>query len=784
MSFTVENKSVGNLFGNDEGFYIPSFQRSFSWGKEQINPLFEGINELHREFTVAKDSSIDIYMFFGSVLTVIDKKHDEIIPAFHSQLPKVVKTIIDGQQRISVLTIVNIVLHDKINKALKLLRVESKSKKSPKEYREGLKKCCFLLERISGELQTLFVIDRHSGECPLYPKVIRSIHDVWSTEERAKKYNSAIGNFQWEYIINKNFNTKTNNVDPTSSRVITAHRLVIKEIDELCILNKHSDINIIKGKKLVECVERIDANLENEIKDIVLDKQDSNDCKEKLENSLRLIYITKLIHNRVCVVAANLEDINLAFSIFDSLNTTGEQLTALETFKPTIIKTISLKKFENSVFDKHFKIIEKFFGGFKPENKQSAAANFVVNFALGESGEKIGKKLPAQRKYLNKRYNKIQHNELGDDKSLESNTKKDFIRRLSYLASFMQDVWHSDSSDFLNKLDEEAEVLLYFLNHFGHTITIPVLSYFYSQYQRISDKESNEASQAIEIFKEALFASVAFTILWRGARGGTANIDSKYREIIADLISFKVREKNEDTDTELVKKYKVKLKEKLVFELSNKSTIDTEQLKKTWIDNASKVEMYTKANTVAKIMLLLAEDRAIISNKKDQAYLELVRDEFGRKLSLEKWIADYDIEHIAPSAGKNNKYAWKGSSFDPIYEQHSENTLGNLLYLPSVINRGMLRKCGWNQKREIYKLLGSKTDDDFKAKRKQIDNAQELGLNKIDFDELMSAGYHILCQAMGRYKGNWKLDLIRKRTEILLGFVWDRVTPWLFTDDK
>lgn len=96
----------------------------------------------------------------------------------------------------------------------------------------------------------------------------------------------------------------------------------------------------------------------------------------------------------------------------------------------------------------------------------------------------------------------------------------------------------------------------------------------------------------------------------------------------------------------------------------------------------------------------------------------------------------------------------------------------------------MLRKCGWNQKREIYKLLGSKTDDDFKAKRKQIDNAQELGLNKIDFDELMSAGYHILCQAMGRYKGNWKLDLIRKRTEILLGFVWDRVTPWLFTDDK
>lgn len=154
------------------------------------------------------------------------------------------------------------------------------------------------------------------------------------------------------------------------------------------------------------------------------------------------------------------------------------------------------------------------------------------------------------------------------------------------------------------------------MNHFGHTITIPVLSYFYSQYQRISDKESNEASQAIEIFKEALFASVAFTILWRGARGGTANIDSKYREIIADLISFKVREKNEDTDTELVKKYKVKLKEKLVFELSNKSTIDTEQLKKTWIDNASKVEMYTKANTVAKIMLLLAEDRAIISNKK------------------------------------------------------------------------------------------------------------------------------------------------------------------------
>ncbi len=779
MSFDVYNISVGDLFSvNNEGFYIPSFQRPFSWGKKDIDRLFDDIEELHRNFTDAKNRSPDIYMFFGSVLTVIDKNYDEIIPAFRSQLPEVVKTIIDGQQRISVLTIVNIALHDKINEVLTQLTDKSTNKKLLAKEREGLKKCCFLLERIRGELRTLFVIDRHSGEgkCRHYPKVIRSIHDVWSTEEREKKYNSAIGNFQWEYIINENINTKIQNDDPTRD-VIRVYKLVNTKINELCKLNKRS----VKGKRLIKCVERIDVNLEDKIKKTIESDQDINDCKEKLEDSLRLILITKLIHNRVRVVAANLKNINLAFSIFDSLNTTGEQLTAIETFKPRIIKAITLKKYENSVFAKHFEILNNYFGDFKQKNKQSVAAQFVANFALGESGEKIGMKLPAQSNYLKETFNNIPNTNLEDDESIEANTKKDFTRRLSYLASFMQDVWDSRNSDFLNQLDEEAEVLLYFLYNLNHTITIPVLSYFYSKYQRIFDKESEKAGQAIKVFKEALFATVAFSILWRGARGGTANIDIRYRKVIAKMISFKARENITYTDTELVIKYKQELANMLIDEIT---PIDKKLLKQKWIEDARKVEMYQEAWTVAKIMLFLAEDRAVISGKKELAYLELGRDEIGKKLSLDKWEAPYDIEHIAPKPGKRYQYAWKGRSFDSIYEQRGEDTLGNLLYVPRAINRGMLRNCNWKQKKAIYALLGSKTVREFEEKRKLIVDAQKLGLNKINFGKLQSAGHHTLCQAMSKYKGDWKLDLIRKRSEILLEFVWDRVSLWLFKGGK
>ncbi|PAQ16087.1 hypothetical protein CD798_03360 [Bacillaceae bacterium SAOS 7] len=98
-----------DLFGSKFAFQIPGYQRQYSWEKDQQNQLFEDIQEA----LVYKEESY----FLGSViLQVMSQKSDE----------SGVYDVVDGQQRLTTLTILIAVMRDLVTDSRAKVTLQSK----------------------------------------------------------------------------------------------------------------------------------------------------------------------------------------------------------------------------------------------------------------------------------------------------------------------------------------------------------------------------------------------------------------------------------------------------------------------------------------------------------------------------------------------------------------------------------------------------------------------------------------------------------------------------------
>lgn len=98
--FTPETKSVKALFlDTDVRYSIPNYQRPYAWKKEQVEQLWYDILEAYQNNKSAPDS--DLNYFLGSIV-VVGKNDYEVV---------------DGQQRLTTLTILFYVLQDLAKKS-------------------------------------------------------------------------------------------------------------------------------------------------------------------------------------------------------------------------------------------------------------------------------------------------------------------------------------------------------------------------------------------------------------------------------------------------------------------------------------------------------------------------------------------------------------------------------------------------------------------------------------------------------------------------------------------
>ena len=101
-AFFTEGRSVYDFFQRPGvGFYIPIFQRDYSWDKDNVEQLLEDIT---KGVSAMIESENEI-RFLGTIITVQEKDRRRIQPLELPGLPATIDKIIDGQQRLSTIAL-------------------------------------------------------------------------------------------------------------------------------------------------------------------------------------------------------------------------------------------------------------------------------------------------------------------------------------------------------------------------------------------------------------------------------------------------------------------------------------------------------------------------------------------------------------------------------------------------------------------------------------------------------------------------------------------------------
>ena len=99
MSFKPFELSIREIFGEQRSYFIPNFQREFSWTKDNFDDFFIDLIESsdikinESENTIDSDSS---KYFFGMILLLGDKTSPKVDKPYE---------VIDGQQRLTTMTL-------------------------------------------------------------------------------------------------------------------------------------------------------------------------------------------------------------------------------------------------------------------------------------------------------------------------------------------------------------------------------------------------------------------------------------------------------------------------------------------------------------------------------------------------------------------------------------------------------------------------------------------------------------------------------------------------------
>ena len=768
--FSADPKSAWRfMVEQGQGCYIPAYQRPYSWNRENISRLFEDVLYGIRQIIFRPD----VISFIGTIIAIHDTKYETVSPIYRTEVTPRVMTIIDGQQRICTIVMSNIALHDYIR------RTVSPFKGKIETHLSWVHEEC---TRICVELRDTYLIDRTSGDdnYRYYPRVIRAYSDVWSRRQGQAKYESSMAKLIWEYIdftepgttSQFKFNPKDSAGDLINDHkaVYDAFSLIQREIRRIC--QSHSDLyefpNLESATKTQEALEGFwDFRLPEEVKKYVAKGRNDQHYKRFCQLLRALIFARYLNHCiAVTVVTATNEDD--AFDMFEALNTTGEPLTAFETFKPKVIESETLSKYEHSPSYECMKDIEKYLNSSSKTDKQQVASEMLVPFALFETGWKLQKKLNDQRRYLRDEFDKLP----------DIKEKRIFVRSLASVASFFLHGWdvkRETNPDFAplkvdNKEEEEALVGFEMLRKINHSITIAPLARFY--HHALNAKEKKERKQRTEDFVAAIKATVAFSVLWRGAMGGTQNIDSYYRDIMrvgvtsnGESVPPLARHPNGKFGVVSIDNYK----KALLLVLQDKGKIQT---KEDWVDMASKIPIYSRSKDIARFLVFCASDDTVLDESK-KGLLTRGRPGINPLLKLNQWknAAYFTVEHIAP---KSYGVGWDEDIYN---DSNIVDTLGNLILLPQEENN-VLGNRSWEHKKLMYSLLAAETEAEFNNLKAELGSVG-LSLSKKANEILENAKYLGLCKSVARYDKDWSLEIIEKRSRCFAELAWDRLATWL-----
>ena len=216
------------------------------------------------------------------------------------------------------------------------------------------------------------------------------------------------------------------------------------------------------------------------------------------------------------------ENENCAYDIFQSLNTTGKPLTAIQTLKPLVARELG-PKYQGSPEHLAFGETEKYLASFGNQQHQDESSELVQHFLYYTCGVMAKKtSLSHQRQEIRTNYSKI------DSKELRTR----YVESLEEIVKYKRAFWNKDREVFETEWNRHlpknegllAEMCLEFIRDTKTSLTIPILARYWT------DCKDND----FDMFVDAVKTITSYLVIRRSATGGTAGIDATFKNLVRE----------------------------------------------------------------------------------------------------------------------------------------------------------------------------------------------------------------------------------------------------------
>lgn len=759
-SFLTENRSVLNFLNQSgQGLYIPLYQREYSWDSDNIEQLLEDLSRgiLRISTGEVTDDAKEI-RFLGTIITVVESNRNNIYPVDPQAVPPRIEKLIDGQQRVSTIALMATILTKRLT--------EIKDKlKSTSDIKEDVNEICDIWIK---KLSTIYSFDLGRGTPTLKPKIARGAQDYWTRNDSVdtaykSELSNYLGHFIDAYLNKKTFPCLTRNKNGGTSLLFKNGRQIefwLKK--EVATAHEDEGSEFASAEQILSHFNQESLwdferpNLCNKLKE----KQYENKRSDSyiISELVQTLAVCHYLLDRCCFTIIQPTDDDWAFDMFQSLNATGTPLTAIETFKPTIVNTIEKNsttntQFKNSSSEKYFKKVEDFLSeATNAQQKNKRTNDYLTSFFVTYDGSTISTHFSYQRKILLKAYT--------EQETLRD--KEAFLQDMGNYADFYK-YWlqYTNSANprlFKGIEDIEdanlASMLLLFLKSSNHKMAITILG---SMYSNVIEEKEGAKKEFVDTVKLVSY----YYFIWRSSYSN-AGLDTTYREFFK-----KLKDEGQKCSVD-------RLREHIQTVLERKEISNFEKWKARAINNLK----YDKAgNDVVRLALLLTAHDTMPDDT-EPGLMKGTRSGTASYLTLEQWCSSdlKTIEHIAPQNDKSG--LWDSNLYDTQTVPY--NQIGNLTLLPQDLNSSAGNK-GWKEKLLYYQCVAEHDQDKLNSIEKTAKNSG-IELTKDTLNLLKTCTYHEHLAPISQLTLDtvWNLELVQKRTERMLEIIWKKVSAVLF----